>query len=349
MKKRIYWVDAAKCLGMFAIYLGHCGEAAGELGTFLHTHHVALFFLLSGCMENLVREPGILKTAEKVCKRILLPWLVFCVLSLACVIVTRIGRWPDWSVELMTILQGTIRGRFLAGGLWFLTCLAVVRLMFALLRKLKYKPLILLAAAYIYYRVQMTRVPSPIIWATLPFNLDSACCYLLYYAIGYAVFHYADRALNPETKRGKVLLGISGGAALAYGVLVYLGWDPLATAYADQYVLANMYALLVHPVLRALILIWLYFVAAKLLEGWKLLRDMGANSLYLCGGEFLAKEIAAFLASFVGIALYPRSPLTSIVYSGGMLLLTFFALVPLEKWLMAKLKQPRKTEEKLQS
>lgn len=333
MSRRIHWVDVAKCFGIFAIYLGHCGEAAGDALHFVHTHHVALFFLLSGCMENFNRECGIWKTVQKVCKRILLPWLVFCLLF----VLANLGNRQYLQNQIPEILRGTIRGRFDAGGLWFLTCLAVIQILFSVLRKLKYKPLILLAAACMYYYVQMTRVPSPLIWGTLQFNLDSALCYILFYVIGYLVFPYADRGLNPVTRRGKLLLGISGAISLVYAVLVFVNRDPLQTTLADKYVFATQYALMVHPVLRALILIWLYFVAAKLLENGKLLRDIGVNTLYLCGGEYIVKTLPARIMSLVGIRLYPYSLITSLVYTAGMLILAFVTVVPVEKWLLAKI------------
>lgn len=336
-KRRIYWVDVAKCFGIFAIYLGHCGEAAGAAGTFVHTHHVALFFFLSGCMENFNREPGIIKTAVKVLRRTLLPWLIFCALSLGLLLIKNIGHWNYLLEQLMFVLQGTVRGRFAAGSLWFLTCLAVIQLLFALLRKLKYKPLILLAAAWIYYQVQMTRVPSPLIWATQPFNLDSARCYILFYALGYLLFPYADRALRPQSRQGKISLGITVGLSLVYAVLVFVDRDPLATPYANLYIWASKYALLVHPVLRAMIIIWLYFAAAKLLENCTFLRTVGSNTLYLCGGEYLVKSGLSLFLAPLGISLYPNALWSSVVYSGAMLLLALGTVVPGEKWLLGRM------------
>ena len=56
MKKRVNWIDIAKCFGIFAIYLGHCGSVAGKLNTFVWTHHVALFFVLAGFTESMSSE-----------------------------------------------------------------------------------------------------------------------------------------------------------------------------------------------------------------------------------------------------------------------------------------------------
>ena len=42
-----------KCFGIFAIYLGHFGPDGGYSYDFVFTHHVALFFFVSGCTEAL--------------------------------------------------------------------------------------------------------------------------------------------------------------------------------------------------------------------------------------------------------------------------------------------------------
>ncbi len=48
MKQRVGWIDVAKCLGIFAIYLGHFGEKAGKAYMFVFLYHVPLFFSFQG-------------------------------------------------------------------------------------------------------------------------------------------------------------------------------------------------------------------------------------------------------------------------------------------------------------
>ena len=67
---RILWIDTARCIGMFAIYLGHMGNAAGRAYPFVYMFHVPLFFFLAGCTEALqVAVPffsGIIRAAKKI-------------------------------------------------------------------------------------------------------------------------------------------------------------------------------------------------------------------------------------------------------------------------------------------
>jgi len=55
-KERINYLDVAKFIGIFCIYLGHFGTYAGAAYPFVFTFHVPLFFFLSGCSETMSRE-----------------------------------------------------------------------------------------------------------------------------------------------------------------------------------------------------------------------------------------------------------------------------------------------------
>lgn len=67
MKQRLGWVDVVRCFGMFAIYLGHFGEQAGHAYTFVYTHHVALFFFISGAELKAVTPEEVEKKIQSVC------------------------------------------------------------------------------------------------------------------------------------------------------------------------------------------------------------------------------------------------------------------------------------------
>ena len=65
MRQRIQWVDTAKFLGIFAIYLGHFAEASGNALDFVFSYHIPLFFFLSGCMSTYDRTPSFLPLPER--------------------------------------------------------------------------------------------------------------------------------------------------------------------------------------------------------------------------------------------------------------------------------------------
>ena len=90
MNRRIKWIDVARCLGIFAVFLGHFGQDAGRMTNFLYTHHVALFFFLSGCMAP--RDDSTLPTQiKKTTTGLVLPRLTFAFAALR--------RFPGWILE----------------------------------------------------------------------------------------------------------------------------------------------------------------------------------------------------------------------------------------------------------
>lgn len=79
---RVAWLDVARAFGIYAIYLGHFGEAAGPAYRFAFQFHVPLFFFLAGCTEIYNREESVLGNLKRNVKTILLPAYFFAVLSL---------------------------------------------------------------------------------------------------------------------------------------------------------------------------------------------------------------------------------------------------------------------------
>ena len=61
VNNRIKYLDVAKFVGIFCIYLGHFGHQAGNAYGFVFTFHVPLFFFLAGCTENLGADASFVK------------------------------------------------------------------------------------------------------------------------------------------------------------------------------------------------------------------------------------------------------------------------------------------------
>ena len=75
--KRVEWIDIAKFIGIFTIYLGHFGNDAGLAARFVFYFHVALFFFISGCMDTYDKEKNILKYWWKNVKEYFFHFMVF--------------------------------------------------------------------------------------------------------------------------------------------------------------------------------------------------------------------------------------------------------------------------------
>lgn len=334
MTKRLNWVDVAKCFGIFAIYLGHCGTAAGNVYQFVFRFHVPLFFLLSGCMETNGEALPICKTALKTIKQILIPWLIYCFAAVAVNVLAFNGSLSDIRMYLAAILRGTVRNDFFAGGLWFLPCLAVVKIMFSFLRKLKFKVVILLVCGAMLWITQYRFPHNPLVQPSWMFNLDSAMYYIFYYAVGYVSFPYVCRLLEPKTQIGKASLILSAAVAFCISVLLFFNRDGfLVIVCKAPYFGAFGY------VLAALVIIWLIFVAARLCQDVDIFKKVGRNTLHLCGGEYAVTLLFQCVLEMLGLRVNLTSPLVTVCYVALMLVLGNYFFVPIAKqiinWVMA--------------
>ena len=164
MKDRIKWIDVAKCLGIFFVFLGHFGNGSGLFHDFVFRFHVPLFFFLAGCTERISDERVKNKTLKikdyiiKNFKRIMIPFFTFAFISLAIYLIVQ-NNGNDLSDRVTEILNGVIRNEFPATALWFLTCLFFMKLIFYFMKKTLRKGYIIiplciltsfLVAQYIY-------------------------------------------------------------------------------------------------------------------------------------------------------------------------------------------------------
>ncbi|MBO5146491.1 MAG: acyltransferase family protein [Lachnospiraceae bacterium] len=202
--KRVQWLDVAKFFGIFAIYLGHFADAAGWGHYFVFAFHVPLFFFISGCTEAL-NQDGILVSLYKKIKNIFIPYVVFAIAVIIVHTINTNAAQDTVKEYLLSAVQGAIRLQFFAGSLWFLTCLFVVSIVFTLIKKMKYKILILGVSLFFYTIAETYFNGDPM----GIFNVDSAMYYLIYYALGYLLFEKIDLLLSHKGffSRSVLILG----------------------------------------------------------------------------------------------------------------------------------------------
>lgn len=331
MNERIKWIDIAKCFGMYGIYVLHFGELAGKSYIFLLTHIVPLFFLVAGCMENYNNENNFFKYFVKKVKAIMIPFWVFA--AIAVVITFIYCNYDSMFIPgmMLEVGLGVIRNTFPAASLWFLTCLFVMQLMFFFIKRCRLKMLVI-AVCLILYMISINVLdPSPIWSPSWPYNVDSAFFYIICYAIGYVVFPYVVKLFALDTKVKKIGFGISGVLAIAYSLCVYFGEDPFS-----HLPFVNVIAFIL-PILSSCIVIWGFFVIARLLEDVDVLSRIGRNSLYLCGCEYVVKTIATCFFSILGFSLVLPNPLSVYIYSAILLVLANKYIVPIEKYIIKKI------------
>lgn len=331
MKERILYLDIAKFIGIFCIYLGHFGSAAGNGYAFVFYFHVALFFFISGCSESLSSDVPWHKYILKNIKCILLPFYFFAFISLFTYCV-----YADSHSEIMPniqlILKGCIRNQYFAGGLWFLTCLFIIKISFHFLRKLlKYKALILITCICLFIFAQTVINPTPLISPHMIYNIDSACYYIIFYALGYCCFDYINKLFICDRPYKKIITACAGTICLLYSALLF--WGKNLLNYLN--VIPNMN--LVSSLLCPIMIIFFIFIVSKLLENVPLFLELGKNTLFLCGSEYIIKLVIPILLQTIGLNITLSNPIGTYFYTFILLVICNKTLVPIEKLFFRKI------------
>lgn len=323
MAQRVKWIDVIRCLGIFAIYLGHFGEDAGQIAAFLYTHHIALFFFISGCLEPR-EEQSFSNLVKKVFSGLLLPWLLFAVAAAVFDTIYMNNGMSDLLSLLKTVALGTIVDQFVAGSLWFLVCLAVMKLLFWFLRKLRYPVIILAVCLALCLIERLCPIPKY-------YNLHRAFRFIFYYAVGWYAFPVLSRILSPSTQKERVLLLLSGIVPMCSCALVFCGWYPALLA-------PHPVAETLVSIANALIIIWLYILVSKWIENVEVFNQIGQCTLYLCGSEYFVRQLLKSLVRLFGLDLAYPQPVCAVICAVLLLYLAWRYLVPIEMRLLRSVK-----------
>lgn len=212
-KPRELWADYAKAIAIWLMVFAHVGISR-NVQTVIHVFHMPLFFYVAGYFDK--GSLGIVEIVRKNIRYLMVPYFCFSLFSLTFAwqypykhpeFYPRISTLSEYiKVALMGIIRmedKVLPGSFLPNlALWFLPCLFLVKLLFALLCKIKqhysfnnaYWGVLLILPVLIFpYLI-------PINW----FSVDSAFMALPLYIVGYLSKEY--KLVNYIQKRKSVLL-----------------------------------------------------------------------------------------------------------------------------------------------
>ena len=333
MYSRIKWVDTAKFLGIFAIYLGHFGTVLDRSLAFVYQYHVALFFLLSGCMSNYDKEDNLFKFIKKKFRSIMIPFFVFSLISLIIYVLLNNCTLRVVLDQINIIVRGNIRNNFFAMSLWFLSCLFLMEIIFKLLKKFNNKLLIFLLCLIMFVIAEGFISPRPIIEPHWIYNLDSVFYYIIFYAIGYIVYPWILKLFELDTKiKKKVFIGI-GGIFLGYAILVFFERD-----YLKKFLDLIPVIRVLTPIFTTLPLIGINLILARLIDKINLFNEIGNNTLFLCCNEFIIKSAVDSLIGAFGLELHLTLPIQVYLYTMLLLILEIKIVIPAEKKLISSIR-----------
>jgi len=231
-----------------------------------------------------------------------------------------------------------IRNQLFAGSLWFLTCLFVIAILFDVIARISKKfigskwSFCALGISIVLFICCNLLLSPP----KLFFNVDSALYYILFYAIGNLIFPYIKikkyLLLKPKSKA--VFIAFTFVSFVITGFVYFKGANYLLKLLPFSF---PQYIRIFFPVIRALMIIYLIFIAVKFLTNMKLFAKMGQETLIFCGTEQIIKIIVPSIFAMLGLSARYTTPLVACFYIVFLLVVSHFTLVPFVNKLLSKL------------
>lgn len=339
-RTRVEWIDIFKLLGIIAIFCGHLGEGSGRIHDFVFYYHVPLFFFASGIFADNLAKLRFRDAVKKRFVQIMLPYSFLVIVNMVIIIITTDKDFITYLKYVKQFIWG-IRNQMPASSLWFFSCIFCTGVLFEALRRLLKKKIWILPASAAFYFLSITVFPNrPDLWPSWIWNVDSACHYLLYYALGY-VLHDRLLAQGQKTDAGQgkewknaLLLLIGAGILAGYALSVYLQEDVIGRLLMRIPGMGMIY-----PVIRAMLLIFCNLILAKILGKLPALSRMGAQTLWLCGNETVVKKLLSATAGILGFQIEITGALSAILYAALMAVVIMKGLLPVEKKLYQQYRQ----------
>ena len=332
-KSRVEWIDIFKLLGIIAIFCGHLGYNTGGLHDFVFLYHVPLFFFASGIFAYRLEESDIWQIIKKKWEQIIMPYLFFVVISMVVIILTTNEDCRTYLGYAKQFVFG-IRNQMYASSLWFLPCIFCMSILFYIIRRIFKKRIFILIVSTVLWLIALFVFPNrPDVTPSWIFNIDSACYYLIYYITGYLLHEKLTEDCQEVSKRNKVFVLIGSAILTGYVLLVYVQQDFIGTILCRD-IIGMQY---VYPVLRTFLLILFNIILAKLMVNVGNMHKLGAQSLWMCGNEFIVKKIFDAIADIAGFQININSALAAVLYAVVMVLFIYYVLMPFEQKIYQRL------------
>lgn len=329
-KPRIAWVDVAKILGMFAIFVGHLTPKTGDnFIKWVFIFNVPLFFFLAGCMETKNQRTFFKNLLHKI-KTILIPLYIFALATMLIQILAT-GSLSNVSTMGIQLYQGFVRNHSF-GALWFLSCLFVMEIVFSLIKKLKKWYLIatisIIAFGIAYFVITPIPIQTPSWW----WNVDSMLFYIPFFTLGYILYPTIQKIFTSKKLVLSIIRDIVGWSSIVYLVCLFMGRNIGGSIWA-----LNNLTMSLSQIVRPLICIFAILFISKLLENSKKLSAAGRHTLIFCGGEGIARSLIISMCSLMNISIQFNTPLQSYIFALVEMAMVYFLLKPIFAYIFNKI------------
>lgn len=217
---RISWIDICKGLGIILVIYGHALYSE-NYRYLIYAFHMPLFFFLSGLTFRYQKYKHTGYLIKKSARQILLPYLIFALISYLVWIVHNAVDLPGLLFHLSGIIYGNSSSLFFNIVLWFLPCLFITKIVFALLVKyVPHKiPLMISLVLFSLVGYGISLIPYDI---KLPFGLETVFTAVVFFGMGSLAATHYPRSIPFQKRRSALpLLVLFSAIAVVFASLNY--------------------------------------------------------------------------------------------------------------------------------
>ena len=315
---RIPWIDNCKALAISLVALGHV-QSIYFVNEIIFSFVMPAFFFLSGYTFERSANASFAELFRKKIRSLVVPYFGFSAILFAFWFLVRrnfgLSFQTDATVSdvLWQILCGT-NSTFFVTPLWFLTCLFMTEIVFwGVLRLRKNWRIFVIALLFVpglvYWTFMNLRSLPHLFW-----NLDQACFFLAFLAIGFA-----------GSKRNlveKYLCSLKRNLLVAFAsTLVFSLAFALREKFPMQWIFVSMQAVMCFTSLLA------FVAVVKNIKNNFVLNFIGQNTLTILALHIMVQSILRGVL-FKVFHVSPESLESSLVAGLAMTIATLAALVP---------------------
>lgn len=325
VSRRVLWADVLRAFALYAVYLAHRGTLSSYISSFCFGFVMQLFFFVSGLFASHYRELPLPKLIKKLALGMLVPHIALCLINLGWYAMRRNPGVGKVALECLFAIRGQMR----FSALWFLPCLIVMTLLYALICRIVKKPAPrLILCLILSLGMRIFKETSQWFWSA-----DSAFLFLFYYACGDLLMPYLSRIeLKKLSPKGWLKLGLVTAPCLALTVYSFFLHNMGEKAvfgipYSDN-------ALRIFVFIASAAAIEVLFVLSLLLQRSRLLQNIGKNTLISFAIQGIGSEILFLALWYLGISWTTWADWQVLFYGAAELCFTVFCLaIPLKKLL----------------
>ena len=303
-KNRIEWVDVLRGIAIICVMLSHYDI---PFAYFAHKFCVALFFFVSGMMSGSSKKLSVVQYTKNQAAKILLPYAIFSFVNAGFYYIFNRGIGIKGIVDIIITFAAGRRNTLACAPMWFLPCLFVVCIIYRLLAQFAKKDLVLVPLCLAVSAVAKMFFEEPImVW-----SFNHALKYLVYYAIGAAVFPYLKKVDIKQIAKGalwqKAVFLFVVVFGLWYGYRLYSGKLIIVPA--------NLVTACIMVFVNAMIMVVLCIAISMLLYMIKPLALLGRDTMGFCLGESISRALLNTAMALTGIGFAANTQPKVIVYN----------------------------------